>query len=85
MTWLICIIAWEGALVELCQQYHKRINALEEQKYDLEYAVKRKDFEVRFYIWCKDSFIRLLVLHAHFILDEFLSLVVERSKVNFLR
>lgn len=27
--------------------YHQRINRLEEEKFDLEYIVKRKDFEVR--------------------------------------
>jgi len=30
----------------ICQDYNKRIALLEEQKYDLEYAVSRKDFEV---------------------------------------
>lgn len=38
----------EDAVRALCEEYHKRISGLEEQKYDLEYAVKRKDFEVRF-------------------------------------
>lgn len=28
------------------RDYHARINALEEEKFDLEYVVKRKDFEV---------------------------------------
>jgi len=36
----------EAALVSLCEEYHKRIGGLEEQKYDLEYTVKRKDFEI---------------------------------------
>jgi troponin I, cardiac muscle len=28
------------------RDYHKRINGLEDQKFDLEYFVKKKDFEV---------------------------------------
>lgn len=33
-------------LKSLCKQYHDRICKLEDQKYDLEYVVKRKDVEV---------------------------------------
>lgn len=33
-------------LKNLCRQHYERINKLENQKYDLEYVVKRKDFEV---------------------------------------
>jgi Troponin len=30
----------------VCRDYHKRINDLEDKKFDLEYFVKKKDFEV---------------------------------------
>uniref|UniRef100_A0A182HYC6 Uncharacterized protein n=2 Tax=gambiae species complex TaxID=44542 RepID=A0A182HYC6_ANOAR len=31
---------------KILRDYHQRINSLEEEKYDLEYVVKRKDMEV---------------------------------------
>uniref|UniRef100_A0A1B0G344 Uncharacterized protein n=1 Tax=Glossina morsitans morsitans TaxID=37546 RepID=A0A1B0G344_GLOMM len=37
--------ASEEQLKSLCKQYHDRICKLEDQKYDLEYVVKRKDVE----------------------------------------
>ncbi|XP_048514409.1 troponin I isoform X15 [Athalia rosae] len=36
----------EANLKSILNQYHKRINGLEEQKYDLEYEVIKKDFEI---------------------------------------
>ncbi|XP_015603509.1 troponin I isoform X12 [Cephus cinctus] len=36
----------EASLKSILNQYHKRINGLEEQKYDLEYEVIKKDFEI---------------------------------------
>lgn len=33
----------------MCRQYHERINRLEEQKYDYEYEVSRKDMEARIF------------------------------------
>jgi hypothetical protein len=30
------------------RDYHARISTLEDEKFDLEYAVKKKDFEVEF-------------------------------------
>jgi hypothetical protein len=30
------------------KDYHERISTLEDEKFDLEYAVKKKDFEVEF-------------------------------------
>jgi hypothetical protein len=30
------------------RDYHERISSLEDEKFDLEYAVKKKDFEVEF-------------------------------------
>lgn len=37
-----------ASVKSVVNQYHKRISTLEEQKYDLEYEVARKDFEVIF-------------------------------------
>lgn len=31
---------------KILRDYHQRINSLEEEKYDLEYVVKRKDMEI---------------------------------------
>lgn len=36
----------ERQLVELCQNYHKRIAQLESEKYDLEYQVQRIDYDI---------------------------------------
>ncbi|XP_054164966.1 troponin I-like [Oppia nitens] len=36
----------ESQLRDICKEYHKRINKLEELKYDLEYEVRQKDFVV---------------------------------------
>lgn len=45
---------WTDTLKSLIKQHYDRINKLEDQKYDLEYVVKRKDVEVhehhQFYI-----------------------------------
>lgn len=35
-----------ASLKSILNQYHKRINILEDQKYDLEFEVAKKDFEV---------------------------------------
>uniref|UniRef100_A0A2H1VZJ2 SFRICE_020519 n=1 Tax=Spodoptera frugiperda TaxID=7108 RepID=A0A2H1VZJ2_SPOFR len=37
----------EDALVRVCKEYHTRIGQLEDEKFDLEYIVKRKDMELR--------------------------------------
>jgi len=37
---------WTDTLKSLIKQHYDRINKLEDQKYDLEYVVKRKDVEV---------------------------------------
>jgi len=34
------------SISKVCQDYHSRIARLEEEKYDLEYIVKGKDFQV---------------------------------------
>lgn len=36
----------DDQLVQLAQQFHERIAQLENEKYDLEYAVSRKDYEI---------------------------------------
>ncbi|GLG97209.1 Troponin I isoform B [Gryllus bimaculatus] len=36
----------EETVKRVLREYHNRINALEDEKYDLEYTVKKKDFEV---------------------------------------
>jgi hypothetical protein len=33
-------------ITHVLQQYHERISSLEDVKFDLEYAVKKKDYEV---------------------------------------
>lgn len=33
-------------IITVLKQYHDRVNALEDEKYDMEYIVKRKDVEV---------------------------------------
>lgn len=55
MTSLLCIYKkniynmktpYADALSKICRDYHSRIERLEEEKYDLEYIVKGKDFQV---------------------------------------
>lgn len=36
----------DDQLLQLARQYHERIGQLEDEKYDLEYAVSRKDYEI---------------------------------------
>lgn len=36
----------EDALSKICRDYHSRIERLEDEKYDLEYIVKGKDFQI---------------------------------------
>lgn len=36
----------ESELADLCRKYHQRIVELENEKYDLEYSVKRIDFDI---------------------------------------
>ncbi|KPJ00982.1 Troponin I [Papilio xuthus] len=36
----------EDAISRVCKEYHTRIGKLEDEKFDLEYIVKRKDMEV---------------------------------------
>lgn len=34
------------SIARVCKEYHERIGRLEDEKFDLEYIVKRKDMEV---------------------------------------
>lgn len=36
-----------AALKKICEDYHKRIDALERRKIDIEFEVERRDLEVR--------------------------------------
>lgn len=36
----------EATLIKILQEYHQRIEKLEDEKYDLEYVVRQKDFEI---------------------------------------
>jgi len=36
----------EAAIVTVCQEYHRRIEQLENDKYDFEYLVKGKDYQI---------------------------------------
>jgi len=36
----------DDQLLQLARQYHERVSKLESEKYDLEYAVSRKDYEI---------------------------------------
>ncbi|XP_075972175.1 troponin wings up A isoform X6 [Anticarsia gemmatalis] len=36
----------EDSISRVCKEYHERINQLEDEKFDLEYIVKRKDMEI---------------------------------------
>ena len=39
-------VSCADTIKRVLRDYHERINALEDVKFDLEYAVKKKDFEV---------------------------------------
>jgi hypothetical protein len=41
------------------RDYHERISTLEDEKFDLEYAVKKKDFEVEFVSFQPSVFLRM--------------------------
>lgn len=42
-------------LENICRDYHKRIERLEDEKYDLEYIVKGKDYQVHIEMQAKFS------------------------------
>lgn len=48
-------------LEKLAQQFHKKIAELEESKYDLEYAVRQKDFEVSESLEANKIYLRFLL------------------------
>lgn len=41
-----CLHVSTETIKRVLKDYHSRINQLEDEKFDLEYAVKKKDFEV---------------------------------------
>lgn len=42
-----CVMShYTDEVKRVCKTYHERIGQLEDQKFDLEYVVKRKDMEV---------------------------------------
>lgn len=43
----LCVSVAE-TIKRVLRDYHERISSLEDEKFDLEYAVKKKDFEVEF-------------------------------------
>jgi hypothetical protein len=44
------------------RDYHERISTLEDEKFDLEYAVKKKDFEVELLSFQTSVFLRMTSL-----------------------
>lgn len=48
-----------------CKQYHERIVSLENQKFDLEHQVKKKDLEVRFTLGSARVIIDFFTLYMH--------------------
>lgn len=46
-------------LKKIAKDYHSRIARLEDEKYDLEYVVKKKDFEVEFPLEMKERHAKL--------------------------
>lgn len=44
------------SVAKICQDYHSRIARLEEEKYDLEYIVKGKDFQVHIDIHTQNNY-----------------------------
>lgn len=47
------------SLSKICQDYHNRIARLEDEKYDLEYIVKGKDFQVHIDIHTQKNIINM--------------------------
>lgn len=43
----LCVSVTE-TIKRVLRDYHERISTLEDEKFDLEYAVKKKDFEVEY-------------------------------------
>lgn len=41
-------MGYTDTLKRVLREYHNRITALEDKKFDIEYIVKKKDFEVLF-------------------------------------
>jgi len=43
---ILFLINYTETLKRVLREYHNRISALEDKKFDIEYVVKKKDFEV---------------------------------------
>jgi hypothetical protein len=81
----------------ICGDYNNRIATLEEQKYDLEFMVSRKDFEVRKQAHLNKAWSVLIVVGAnviiiymllnthsiHFFVDNFYHKHSQKSKLSF--
>lgn len=66
----------------VCKDYHERINRLEDEKFDLEYIVKRKDMEVVRQTAIEESyFAELTILYSHFFNTYVSYLICEMSRV----
>lgn len=49
MCLCVCVcLSVADTIKRVLRDYHARISTLEDEKFDLEYAVKKKDFEVEF-------------------------------------
>ena len=53
MSLSVCVCPLTDTIKRVLVDYHERINSLEDVKFDLEYAVKKKDFEVE--LWCTST------------------------------
>jgi len=53
MSLSVCVCPLTDSIKRVLVDYHERINSLEDVKFDLEYAVKKKDFEVE--LWCTST------------------------------
>jgi hypothetical protein len=67
MSLSVCVCPLTDTIKRVLVDYHERINSLEDVKFDLEYAVKKKDFEVE--LWCTSTV-------DNFCLENYLFLVI---------
>jgi hypothetical protein len=54
----VCVSVAE-TIKRVLRDYHERISTLEDEKFDLEYAVKKKDFEVEFVSFQSSVFLQM--------------------------
>lgn len=55
----VCVSVTE-TIKRVLRDYHERISSLEDVKFDLEYAVKKKDFEVEFGFLLQVALLRMI-------------------------